>query len=144
MVTTPPVRTVTVTSGTTGGCWVAEASIGLTRISPVASSAPLEIVYGTVTGPSSVRVEEIRTSWWPSTATSRPLPSGTSTDWSTSTPPAGSTSLASGSTTTSPPDGSRATSSTAIGGSGVSGRSATSIRAMPVVCCGEAVTTKLT
>ena len=55
MVTTPPVRTVAVTSGTTGGCWPACAVIGLTLISPVAGDVPLEIVYGTETEASRVR-----------------------------------------------------------------------------------------
>ncbi len=130
------------TSGTTGGWEPLDAGTGETEISPVAEATPLDTTYCSVTGPDSTPIAETCTSSWSCTATRRP--SGVVTDTSTSTPPAGSESLASGATVTSPPAGSQARSYTATGTCASVLCSRTSIRASPVACCGAAVTVKLT
>ena len=71
--------------------------------------------------------------------TSRPELAGTSIDWTTSTPPDGSVSLASGAISDAPPLGSTARSSSAIGSACVSSAT-TSTRMTPTVVDGPSDT----
>ena len=71
--------------------------------------------------------------------TSRPEFAGTSIDWTTSTPPDGSVSLASGAISEAPPLGRTARSSSAIGRAFVSS-STTSTRMTPTVVDGPSET----
>ncbi len=72
-----------------------------------------------------------RTRWWSTTVAFRPLPSGTSREFATSTPPVGSTSFSSGSTSVSVPVVTVPRSSTATGWRFSASGSTTSMRISP-------------
>ncbi len=123
-----------------GGCNRSGGGTGSTRTCPVAVSLPLETVYSSSTGSDTRRVSVMRSVWCASTATLRPESSGTCTDCTTSTPPAGSVSFASTSTRVEPPAGSIPVSATTTGGPVASSGSCTSTRTTPVVASGPSLT----
>ena len=134
-----PARTTVVSGSATGG-WISDwAARGTTSTDAVALAWPLLTVYSKVCGSSIPAGAVTRSSEWRTTSTFRPSDEPMDTPWMTSTPPAGSKSLTSGSTTTTPVADMSARSFSAAGCSEAPSGSVTSTRILPLLLFGPSL-----